>query len=116
MRHEIITHAPNVHEAQYFFEVGELNRKVRIAMLSDIHWDNPKCDWELLKKDLEYCKANNIRIHINGDFFCMMQGRGDFRGNKADIRPEHNTATYLQSVVTTAVEWWKPYAHLIDVI
>jgi hypothetical protein len=116
MRHEIITHAPNVHEAQYYFEVGELNRKVRIAMLSDIHWDNPKCDWELLKKDLEYCKANNIRIHINGDFFCMMQGRGDFRGNKADIRPEHNTATYLQSVVTTAVEWWKPYAHLIDVI
>ena len=54
MRHEIITHAPNVHEAQYFFEVGELNRKVRIAMLSDIHWDNPKCDWAILKKDLDY--------------------------------------------------------------
>ena len=116
MKKEIIQHAPNVHEVRYDFEAGEKERGVKIAMLSDIHWDNPKCDWGLLKRHLEYCKANNIRIHINGDFFCMMQGRGDFRGNKADIRPEHNTATYLQSVVNTAVEWWTPYAHLIDVI
>jgi hypothetical protein len=53
---------------------------------------------------------------INGDFFCLMQGKGDRRGNKSDIRPEHNNAKYLDSVVETAVEWWSPYAHLIIVI
>ena len=91
-------------------------KEAKIAMLSDIHWDNPKCDRALLKKDLEYCKANNIPILINGDMFCLMQGRGDNRKNKSDIRPEHNNAKYLDSVVNTAVKWWGPYAHLIAVI
>ena len=70
-------------------------------MLSDIHWDNPKCDWDYLKKHLDYCKENNILIHINGDMFCLMQGRGDTRRNKSDIRPEHNNAKYLDSIVET---------------
>jgi len=34
---------------------------VKIAILSDIHWDNPKCDRELLKKNLDYCLENNIK-------------------------------------------------------
>ena len=103
-------HAKNIHEIQTD------GKQVKIAMLSDIHWDNPKCDWKLLKRDLEYCKENNIPIMINGDFFCLMQGRGDRRGNKSDIRPEHNNAKYLDSIVETAVEWWSPYAHLLTVI
>jgi hypothetical protein len=45
-----------------------------------------------------------------------MQGRGDNRRNKSDIRPEHNNAKYLDSIVETAVEWWTPYAHHIAVI
>ena len=103
-------HAKNIHEIQMD------GKQVKIAMLSDIHWDNPKCDWKLLKRDLDYCKENNIPIMINGDFFCLMQGRGDRRGNKSDIRPEHNNAKYLDSIVETAVEWWSPYAHLLTVI
>ena len=74
-------HAKNIHEIQMD------GKQVKIAMLSDIHWDNPKCDWNILKKDLDYCKDNNIPIMINGDMFCLMQGRGDRRGNKSDIRP-----------------------------
>lgn len=103
-------HAKNIHEIQMD------GKQVKIAMLSDIHWDNPKCDWKLLKRDLDYCKDNNIPIMVNGDFFCLMQGRGDRRGNKSDIRPEHNNAKYLDSIVETAVEWWSPYAHLLTVI
>jgi hypothetical protein len=53
---------------------------------------------------------------INGDMFCLMQGRGDRRGNKSDIRPEHNNAKYLDSIVDTAVEWFLPYAHILTVI
>ena len=91
-------------------------RDFELAVLSDIHWDNPKCDRDKLKKDLDYCKSNNIPIFINGDFFCLMQGRGDHRRNKSDIRPEHNNARYLDSIVETAVEWWSEYAHLLTVI
>ena len=103
-------HAKNIHELQL---EGNL---VKIAMLSDIHWDNPKSDWKLLKRDLDYCLQNNIPVMINGDMFCLMQGRGDRRGNKSDIRPEHNNAKYLDSIVETAVEWFLPYAHILTVI
>jgi hypothetical protein len=53
---------------------------------------------------------------VNGDFFCLMQGRGDNRRNKSDIRPEHNNSKYLDSIVTTAVEWFEPYADILTVI
>lgn len=107
---KLIKHASNIHELKLE------GTKARIAMFSDIHWDNPKCDWKLLKKDLEYCVKESIPIHINGDMFCLMQGQGDRRKNKSDIRPEHNNSKYLDSIVETAVEWWSPYSHLITVI
>jgi hypothetical protein len=88
----------------------------RVALLSDIHWDNPKCDRDMLKRHLDYCLDNQIPIFINGDFFCCMQGRMDRRSNKSDIRPEHNNAKYLDSIVETAVDWWSPYASLMTVI
>jgi len=87
-----------------------------LAIISDLHWDNPKCDREKLKSHLDYCKKNEIPILINGDLFCLMQGRGDRRSNKSDIRPEHNNAKYIDSVIETAVEWFSPYAHLLTVI
>lgn len=107
---ELIAHGKNVHELIYEDKV------VHIAMLSDIHWDNPKCDLALLKHHLEYCKTHNIKVVINGDFFCLMQGRGDNRRNKSDIRAEHNNAMYLDSIVNTAVEWFTPYAETLLLI
>jgi predicted phosphodiesterase len=107
---KVIRHGKNVHEIQLEGKYAE------IAMLSDLHWDNPKCDQELLKKHLDYCKEENIPVIINGDMFCLMQGRGDNRRNKSDIRPEHNNARYLDSVVETAVEWFTPYADILAVI
>jgi hypothetical protein len=107
---KVIRHGSNVHELQIE------GKECKIAMLSDLHWDNPKCDRDLLKKHLDYCKEHNIPVMVNGDFFCLMQGRGDNRRNKSDIRPEHNNAKYLDSVVTTAVEWFEPYADILTVI
>jgi len=103
-------HSSNVHELQIE------GKEVKIAMLSDIHWDNPKCDRKTLKRHLDYCLEHTIPIHINGDFFCLMQGRADRRSSKSDILQEHNKANYLDAVVEDAVEWWSPYAHLITVI
>ena len=107
---ELIKHLKNVHEL-----ILE-GREIQIAMLSDLHWDNPKCNWELLKSHLDYCLEQNIPVMVNGDFFCLMQGKGDRRGNKSDIRPEHNNAKYLDSIIETAVEWFSPYAHILTVI
>ena len=83
----LIKHGRNVHELQLD------GKQVHVAMLSDLHWDNPHCDRELLKNNLDFCKENNIPVVINGDFFCLMQGRGDNRRNKSDIRPEHNNGS-----------------------
>lgn len=88
----------------------------QLAILSDIHWDNPKCDLKLLKSHLDYCLKEKIPVFINGDLFCLMQGKGDKRGNKSDIRPEHNNSKYLDSIVETAVEWFSPYASILAVI
>lgn len=107
---QLIKHSKNLHE------IIVNTDDFQIAMLSDIHWDNPKCDWDVLKSHLDYFKKNNIPVMINGDMFCLMQGRGDNRRNKSDIRPEHNNFRYLDSIVETAVEWWAPYADILTVI
>lgn len=91
-------------------------KKAEVAVLSDIHWDNPKCNRKLLTKHLNHCLDMDLPIVIVGDLFCLMQGRGDNRRNKSDILPEHNNAFYLDSIVDTAVEWFKPYVHNIAVI
>ena len=89
---------------------------LKLAVLSDLHWDNPKCNRELLKSHLDYCLEHNIPVFINGDMFCLMQGKGDRRGNKSDVRPEHAFNNYFDSIVNTAVEWFTPYASIIKVI
>jgi Icc-related predicted phosphoesterase len=91
-------------------------KESKIALLSDIHWDNPKCDREKLKRHLDYCKEQEIPIFINGDFFCLMMGKWDPRRSKKDIRPEHNVNNYLDAVIEDAVDWWSPYANLLTVI
>ena len=100
----------NVHKISLSGEHNE------IALLSDLHWDNPKCDRVLLKKHLDYCLKNNIFVVITGDLFCLMQGRGDKRSNKSDILPEHNNFKYLDSIIETAVEWFTPYVSILTVI
>ena len=100
----------NVHLLKKEFE------KTKILLISDIHWDNPKCKRDLLKSHLDEALKINADILLNGDTFCLMQGAYDPRKNKNDIRPEHNKANYLDAVVDTAIKWFKPYAHLIKVV
>lgn len=88
----------------------------RLYLMSDVHWDNPHCDRKLLKQHLDKCLDENIGIGINGDLFCLMQGKYDPRRSKNDILPEHNVANYLDAVVNTAIDYFKPYAHLIQFV
>lgn len=88
----------------------------KLLLLSDLHWDNPHCDRELLKKHLEQAKEGCHDIIINGDFFCAMQGKYDGRRSKSEIRPEHNGSNYLDLLISTSIDWFKPYAHNIKLI
>lgn len=85
-------------------------------LISDVHWDNPHTDLETVRKYMDIAKKNGYKVAINGDFFCLMQGKADPRHTKGDVRPEHMGGNYFDLVVDTAVEWWKPYAHLIEFI
>ena len=106
----LIKHEKNIHELRVD------GSSFRMGMFSDIHWDNPKCDWNLLKHDLDYCLKNEIPIMFNGDTYCLMQGAWDPRKMKGDIRPEHNNARYFDSIIETAVDFFLPYAHLLTVV
>jgi hypothetical protein len=96
--------------------INLIGKHTQLALLSDLHWDNPKCDRELLKKHLDYCLENQIPVMLNGDTFCLMQGKWDPRRSKKDIRPEHNKANYLDAVIEDAVEWFAPYADILTVV
>ena len=87
-----------------------------ILLISDLHWDNPHCDRGLLKRHLDEALGKNAPVLVNGDLFCAMQGKYDRRSCKSDVRPEHNTATYLDDLVDTAVDWFGPYADILAVI
>jgi hypothetical protein len=96
--------------------INLVGKHIQLALLSDLHWDNPKCDRNLLKKHLDYCLENDIKVMLNGDTFCLMQGKFDPRRSKKDIRPEHNKANYLDAVIEDAVEWFSPYASILTVV
>lgn len=78
-------------------------------LVSDVHWDNPKCKRKLFNKHLEMAKEKNAKMLSFGDFFCFMQGKYDPRSNKSDIRPEHNVKNYLDAVIQSATEELTPY-------
>ena len=93
--------------------VTECDLNQKFLLISDVHFDNPKCKRDVLKKHLEYARDNNMKVAINGDFFCLMQGKYDPRRSKKDIMPEHNSYNYLDLVIQESVDWWSEYADMI---
>jgi predicted phosphodiesterase len=77
---------------------------------SDRHWDNPTSDHSLQRKHLQEAKERGAGIIDCGDLFCAMQGRYDPRSSKSDVRPEHAKGDYLDALVETAGEFFRPYA------
>lgn len=87
-----------------------------ICLMSDLHWDNPKCKRTLLKRDLDQATARNAQIFITGDLFCLMQGKYDPRKQKGDTLPEHESPSYLNRVLKSGIEYFEPYADNISMI
>lgn len=97
---------------RYQIELPEMGigESVDFLVRSDVHWDNPHCDRRLEKRHLDQAVERGALILDFGDLFCAMQGKGDPRGSKSDIRPEHNTGQYLDSLISTATDYYEPYA------
>lgn len=93
----------------------KLNQPQRLALMSDVHFDNPKCDRAKLRADLEEIERQDMRILLNGDLFCAMEGRNDPRRSR-NILPAHNRPAYFDALVDDAAAFWQPYAHRIDLI
>ena len=88
-----------------FLDPVGTKKKARIFIISDAHFDNPKCDRDLLKRDLKECVDGGWPWVSAGDWHCAMQGAWDPRKSKSDIRPENNVPDYLDSLVTTSADF-----------
>lgn len=105
--------APNIHRINITLDrVGDTQY---VLCQTDVHWDNPKCDRDTFIRHLEEARDRDAPILDNGDFFCAMQGKWDKRANKDDLRPEHQNARYLDSLVETAATSLEPYKDLLTV-
>jgi hypothetical protein len=103
---------PNVFEI-CFWDVG--NETQWMLLRSDVHHDNPKCDQDLERKHLNEALESNCPVLDNGDLYCAMQGKYDRRSSKESIRPEHQTNNYLDSLVSTSVEFYQPYKSILAI-
>jgi hypothetical protein len=81
-----------------------------VLVQADEHWDNPDCDWSLLRRHHEQAIQRRAPIIKLGDTFCAMQGRWDKRADKEKLRPEHRKRDYLDALVRTAADWYEPFA------
>lgn len=83
---------------------------------SDVHWDNTQCDRAMERRHLELAVERDAIILDCGDLFCAMQGKYDLRSDKSKVRPEHQKKEYLDALVSTAVDYYTPYAGQLAVI
>jgi hypothetical protein len=105
---EIVEITRNVHSVREKFDSE--HSEFWYLLSSDGHWDNPDCDREMMRRHLAECRERNAVWFHFGDFFCAMQGKYDKRSDKSKIRPEHQNGKYLDSLVSTAAEWFEDFA------
>lgn len=107
MNWKFVEHSRNVHALSINVMPDE---EAYVLLQSDVHWDSPHCDREMLAKHLEEAKKRNAPVLDIGDFFDVMQGKYDPRGSKDELRPELLRGHYLDECVDQAAKWLAPYA------
>lgn len=93
------------------FQTFDSRSEQWFLLTSDIHFDSVKCDRKLLKKHLDQMIEKDAYWLDFGDFFDLMQGRDDRRGNKSDLRPEYQRIDYINAVIEDAASFLEPYKH-----
>ena len=99
-----------------YFDDTKINKPIWCLLRSDAHHDNPHSDNLMEKRHLDECVERKGFVLDNGDAFCAMQGKGDPRASKDDIKEEHKGGNYLDKLVDTYAEFLKPYAESILVM
>jgi hypothetical protein len=84
-----------------------------MLFISDVHYDSTKCDRELLTKHLDEARKRGAKVFVFGDWFDLMQGKYDPRGNYSDLRPEYKSITYLDDVIEDSAKYLQEYKHQI---
>lgn len=105
---EVKTVSKDSHEIT--FPVARANWEQWFLISSDRHHDNAHTNWELEKKHLDLAVQRDAGILDFGDLFCAMQGKFDKRADTSQCRPEHQRGRYLDSLVETAEDFYRPYA------
>lgn len=81
---------------------------------SDEHYDSKHCDRKLLKHMLDKAADRDAPIFFNGDWFDVMQGKGDRRASRDEIDADYaNTDAYFDAVLERSYEFLKPYREFI---
>lgn len=83
-----------------------------VLRTSDRHHDNLHCDQAMELRHLKEARERNAIIVDSGDLFCAMQGKWDRRSDQDAVREEHRGNNYLDKLVSTAADFYAPYADL----
>jgi len=82
-----------------------------LLFLGDLHLDHPDADRKALKRLLDDAVERSAAIVLLGDQFDVMQGVGDRRSSKADLRARYaGRDDYLTAVLEDVSEFLTPYA------
>ena len=87
----------------------ESNWRSRYLLISDVHFDSPYCDRQLLRRHLEEAKEKDAGVIAIGDLFDLMGGRNDPRRSKTDLLNFYNRDDYLDVIVNDFVSFFNPY-------
>lgn len=113
---EITEKSRNVHFIKHQLKSTKEEDSFWVLLSFDRHHDNPKSDNLMEKRHLELARKRNAIIIDGGDLFCAMQGKYDPRSDKKDLKPEHQTGDYLDKLVSTAADFYGPYADLFAIM
>lgn len=80
-----------------------------VLLRSDAHHDNALCNRKAEKAHLDEAKDRGAGIIDVGDLFCAMQGKGDPRSDRSQLREEHCRNGYFDALVDEAAAFYAPY-------
>jgi hypothetical protein len=79
-------------------------------LTSDRHFDNSASDHDLQRLHLDQALERDAAIIDIGDLFDAMQGPGDRRSERSQIRREEDRFVYFNQIVDEAATFFEPYA------
>lgn len=84
-----------------------------LLCVSDLHLDSVHCNRKLLAKHFKEAQSKEAGIVAIGDVMDALQGVGDKRGCKSQLKNKYNVPNYWDALVEDCADWLSPYAQNI---